>query len=82
MRVLLSSLADPSVLVRHPVDYWGRPTGLFVPLVSFLIELADVKNAMNLRPGDFAAFQKAVLGQVNKDFPEWTGYIEQIRAVK
>ena len=39
--------------VRHPVDYWGRPTGLFVPLVSFLIELADVKNAMNLRPGDF-----------------------------
>ena len=46
-------LADPSVLVRHPVDYWGRPTGLFVPLVSFLIELADVKNAMNLRPGDF-----------------------------
>jgi len=46
-------IADPSVLVRHPVDYWGRPTGLFVPLVSFLIELADVKNAMNLRPGDF-----------------------------
>jgi hypothetical protein len=42
------------VLVRHPVDYWGRPTGLFVPLVSFLIELADVKNAMNLRPGDFS----------------------------
>jgi hypothetical protein len=46
-------IADPSVIVRHPVDYWGRPTGLFVPLVSFLIELADVKNAMNLRPGDF-----------------------------
>jgi len=31
---------------------------------------------------DVAAFQKAVLAQVNKDFPEWTGYIEQIRAVK
>jgi tripartite ATP-independent transporter DctP family solute receptor len=31
---------------------------------------------------DIAAFQKAVLAQVNKDFPEWTGYIEQIRAVK
>jgi tripartite ATP-independent transporter DctP family solute receptor len=31
---------------------------------------------------DIAAFQKAVLTQVNKDFPEWTGYIEQIRAVK
>ena len=31
---------------------------------------------------DIAGFQKAVLGQVNKDFPEWTGYIEQIRAVK
>ena len=46
-------IADPTVIVRHPVDYWGRPTGLFVPLVSFLIELADVKNAMNLRPGDF-----------------------------
>ena len=28
------------------------------------------------------AFRKAVLAQVNKDFPEWTGYIEQIRAVK
>jgi TRAP-type C4-dicarboxylate transport system substrate-binding protein len=31
---------------------------------------------------DIAGFQKAVLAQVNKDFPEWTGYIEQIRAVK
>jgi tripartite ATP-independent transporter DctP family solute receptor len=31
---------------------------------------------------DVEAFRKAVLGQVNKDFPEWTGYIEQIRAVK
>ena len=31
---------------------------------------------------DIAAFQKAVLAQVNKDFPDWTGYIEQIRAVK
>ncbi len=31
---------------------------------------------------DIGAFQKAVLAQVNKDFPEWTGYIEQIRAVK
>jgi hypothetical protein len=31
---------------------------------------------------DIAAFQKAVLGQVNKDFPEWTGYIQQIQAVK
>ncbi len=31
---------------------------------------------------DVEAFRKAVLGQVNKDFPEWTSYIEQIRAVK
>jgi len=31
---------------------------------------------------DIAAFQKAVLAQVGKDFPDWTGYIEQIRAVK
>ncbi len=31
---------------------------------------------------DIVGFQKAVLTQVNKDFPEWTGYIEQIRAVK
>jgi len=31
---------------------------------------------------DVAAFQKAVLAQVNKDFPEWTGYIQQIQAVK
>jgi len=31
---------------------------------------------------DVAAFRKAVLTQVNKDFPEWNGYIEQIQAVK
>jgi tripartite ATP-independent transporter DctP family solute receptor len=31
---------------------------------------------------DIPAFQKAVLTQVNKDFPEWTGYIQQIQAVK
>ncbi|HEY8243698.1 MAG TPA: TRAP transporter substrate-binding protein [Casimicrobiaceae bacterium] len=31
---------------------------------------------------DVEAFRKAVLGQVNKDFPEWTGYIQQIQAVK
>jgi tripartite ATP-independent transporter DctP family solute receptor len=31
---------------------------------------------------DVEAFRKAVLTQVNKDFPEWTSYIEQIRAVK
>ena len=31
---------------------------------------------------DVDGFRKAVLAQVNKDFPEWTGYIEQIRAVK
>ena len=31
---------------------------------------------------DIAAFRKAVLAQVNKDFPDWTSYIEQIRAVK
>jgi uncharacterized membrane protein len=47
------ALADPSSLVRHQLDYWGRPTGTHVPLVSFLVELADVKNAMNLRPGEF-----------------------------
>ena len=27
-------------------------------------------------------FRKSVLAQVNKDFPEWGKYIEQIRAVK
>jgi tripartite ATP-independent transporter DctP family solute receptor len=31
---------------------------------------------------DIPAFQKAVLAQVNKDFPEWTPYIQQIQAVK
>ena len=31
---------------------------------------------------DVEGFRKAVLAQVNKDFPEWTSYIEQIRAVK
>ncbi len=47
------AVADPSVIVRHHVDYWGRPFGVHVPLVSFLVHLADVKNAMNLRPGEF-----------------------------
>jgi tripartite ATP-independent transporter DctP family solute receptor len=31
---------------------------------------------------DIAGFRTAVLAQVNKDFPDWTGYIEQIRAVQ
>ena len=31
---------------------------------------------------DVEGFRKAVLSQVGKDFPDWTGYIEQIRAVK
>jgi tripartite ATP-independent transporter DctP family solute receptor len=31
---------------------------------------------------DIEGFRKAVLAQVGKDFPEWTPYIEQIRAVK
>jgi len=31
---------------------------------------------------DLNAFRTAVLAQVNKDFPEWAGLIEQIRAVK
>ena len=47
------ALADPSILVRHPVDYWGRPHGVYVPVVTFLVHLFDVKNAMNLRPGEF-----------------------------
>lgn len=31
---------------------------------------------------DLAAFRKAVLDQVAKDFPDWTNYISQIQAVK
>jgi tripartite ATP-independent transporter DctP family solute receptor len=31
---------------------------------------------------DIEAFRKAVLAQVAKDFPDWTGYIDQIRATK
>ena len=31
---------------------------------------------------DLAAFRKAVLDQVGKDFPEWSTYIAQIQAVK
>ena len=48
-----TSLGDVTTLVRHPVDYWGRPGGVHLPIVSFLVNLADVKNAMSLRPGDF-----------------------------
>jgi len=47
------AVADPSVLVRHPVDFWGQPFGVYIPVVTFLVHLFDVKNAMNLRPGDF-----------------------------
>jgi len=47
------ALADFSSVVRHGLDFWGRPRGAFVPLVSFLVNLADVKNAMSLRPGEF-----------------------------
>ena len=31
---------------------------------------------------DVEGFRKAVLAQINKDFPDWGRYIEQIRAVK
>ena len=31
---------------------------------------------------DVEGFRKSVLAQVGKDFPDWTSYIEQIRAVK
>ena len=31
---------------------------------------------------DLNAFRTAVLDQVNKDFPDWKSYIEQISAVK
>ena len=31
---------------------------------------------------DVNAFRTAVLAQINKDFPDWSGYIDQIRAVK
>ncbi|MCZ8374073.1 MAG: TRAP transporter substrate-binding protein [Beijerinckiaceae bacterium] len=31
---------------------------------------------------DLAAFRKAVLDQIAKDFPDWTNYISQIQAVK
>ena len=47
------AVADPSILVRHPIDYWGRPHGVYIPVVTFLVHLFDVKNAMNLRPGEF-----------------------------
>ena len=37
----------------------------------------EQKDGLNVE-----GFRKAVLAQVNKDFPEWGKYIEQIRAVK
>jgi len=48
-----TAIGDFSTFVRHPVDYWKRPGGAHIPVVSFLVNLADVKNAMNLRPGHF-----------------------------
>jgi hypothetical protein len=48
-----TSIGDVTTLVRHGRDYWGRPTGVHIPVISFLVNLADVKNAMHLRPGEF-----------------------------
>ena len=48
-----TAVGDASTLVRHSVDWFKRPIGAHVPVVSFLANLADVKNAMNLRPGNF-----------------------------
>jgi uncharacterized membrane protein len=48
-----TAVGDASTLVRHSVDWFKRPFGAHVPVVSFLANLADVKNAMNLRPGNF-----------------------------
>ena len=31
---------------------------------------------------DVEAFRKAVLAQIGKDFPDWSGLITQIQAVK
>jgi len=47
------ALVDISVLVRHPIDYWRRPGGRFIPLITFLSFLSDVKNAMIFKPGNF-----------------------------
>ena len=57
---------------------WNRISEL-AELPLWLIHMVFVEEKDGL---DVPGFRKAVLAQVNKDFPEWGKYIEQIRAVK
>lgn len=70
---------DTMIEVGMKTLAWDRET-----VAKYRKDLED-KGMVFVEPKDgldVEAFRKAVLAQVNKDFPEWTGYIEQIRAMK
>lgn len=72
-------MEDTMIEVGMKTLAWDRDT-----VAKYRKDLED-KGMTFVEPKDgldVEAFRKAVLAQVNKDFPEWTGYIEQIRAVK
>ena len=74
-KILEDTMAEVS---RKTLD-WDRETAAKYrkDLEAKGMVFVDEKDGL-----DVEGFRKAVLAQVNKDFPDWTGYIEQIRAVK
>lgn len=72
-------MEDTMIEVGMRTLAWDRET-----VAKYRKDLED-KGMVFVEPKDgldVEAFRKAVLAQVNKDFPEWTGYIQQIQAVK
>jgi tripartite ATP-independent transporter DctP family solute receptor len=72
-------MGDTMVEVGRKTLDWDRET------FSKYRKDLEAKGMVFVEPKDgldVEGFRKAVLAQVNKDFPEWGRYIEQIRAVK
>jgi tripartite ATP-independent transporter DctP family solute receptor len=74
-KIMVDTMAEVG---RHTLD-WDRETSAKYrkDLEAKGMIFVEQKDGL-----DVEGFRKAVLAQVNKDFPEWGKYIEQIRAVK
>ena len=72
-------LEDTMAEVGNKTLDWDRETAAKYrkDLEAKGMTFIEAKDGLNVE-----AFRTAVLAQVNKDFPEWTKLIEQIRAVK
>ena len=73
------TMEETMIEVGHKTLDWDRDTAAKYrkELEAKGMVFVEEKDGLDV-PG----FRKAVLAQVNKDFPEWGKYIEQIRAVK